>query len=301
MRGLPGRAFFNLLRRAWQEYERDYARYFASAMVYYALVSLVPLLLLVLGALGLLLRRSELAAAVELQFLEAVEASFGVALRDTFARVLQTLQEGSLIAVVVSFVGLLMTASQMFNHLRMGFRALWRHAPPLVSGPARSALRATLLEKVLAFVMMLVAGAVLLAALLLIAALQWLHARPVSVPFLSQPAAWLLAIPGPLVFAPLTFALLFRFVPPVALGWRDVWLATVLCTLAWIVGAEILASYGAHFGRNLGAYGALGGLLLVMLWINTISQMLFFGAELCKVVASRNPAADVRAQANTGN
>ena len=43
--------FFGLLRTAWQEYERDHARYFAGAMVYYALVSLLPLLLLLLAAL----------------------------------------------------------------------------------------------------------------------------------------------------------------------------------------------------------------------------------------------------------
>jgi membrane protein len=47
---------------AWIEYERDRARYLAVAMVYYALVSLVPLLLLMLAGLGLLLRFSTIAA-----------------------------------------------------------------------------------------------------------------------------------------------------------------------------------------------------------------------------------------------
>ena len=272
------------MHSAWQEYERDYARYFASAMVYYALVSVVPLLLLVLGALGLLLRRSELAAAAELQFLEAVEASFGDPLRVSLGRMLQSVEQGSVIAVVVSLVGLLLTSSKLFHHLRMTFRAIWRQEPPLVSGSARTALRATLLEKALAFVMMLATSLSLLVALLLIAALQWLRAR--HIPLLTQPAAWLLAVPGPLVVAPLTFALLFRFLPPVRLEWRHVWLASSLCATAWILGAEILASYGAYVWGNLGAYGAIGGLLIIMLWIKIVSQMLFFGAELCKVVAS---------------
>ena len=56
-----------LLRAAWQEYERDHARYFAGAMVYYALISLVPLVLLVLAVLGLLLRYTEFAARASLQ------------------------------------------------------------------------------------------------------------------------------------------------------------------------------------------------------------------------------------------
>ena len=287
MRGLARHPFFNLLHSTWQEYERDYARYFGSAMVYYTLVSLVPLLLLVLGMLGLLLRRSELAASAELQFLDAIEAGFGSAVRDTLGRLLQSLEQGSVIAVAVSLIGLLVTGSQLFHHLRMTFRAIWSHAPPLVSGTARTALRATLLEKALAYVMVLATSLLLLVALLLIAALQWLHAHPLNVPLLGQPAAWLLAIPSPLVFAPLTFALLFKFLPPVRLQWRHVWLASALCAAAWIIGAEILASYASYLGGKLGAYGAIGGLLIVMLWINVIAQMLFFGAELCKVIASR--------------
>ena len=294
MRGLAGHAFFNLLHSAWQEYERDYARYFAAAMVYHALVSLVPLLLLVLGALGLLLRRSELAATAELQFLNTVEASFGAQLRLTLGRVLQSLEQGSVMAIVVSLFGLLLTGSKLFHHLRMTFRAIWRYEPPLVSGRLGSVLRVTLLEMMLAFIMIMITSVLLLLALLLIAALQWLHARSQSVPSVSQPIAWLLALLGPFVFAPLTFALLFRFLPPVRLQWRQVWLASTLCAVAWMLGAEILASYGAYLGGNLGPYGALGGLLIIMLWINIISQMLFFGAEICKVIASRAPQAASR-------
>ena len=92
---------------------------------------------------------------------------------------------------------------------------------------------------------------------------------------------------GPLVFAPLTFALLFRFLPPVRLEWRHIWLAAALCALAWIIGAEVLSSYGATLGGKFAAYGAIGGLLILMLWINIVSQALFFGAELCKVSAAR--------------
>ena len=33
--------------------------------------------------------------------------------------------------------------------------------------------------------------------------------------------------------------------------------------------------------------GAAGVLLVMMIWMNTVSEVLFYGAELCKVVASR--------------
>ena len=62
---------------------------------------------------------------------------------------------------------------------------------------------------------------------------------------------------------------------------------SVLYGRAWIVTAEILALYGAHFG-GISASGAIGGLLVIMIWMNTVSQVLFDGAELCKVVARRD-------------
>jgi membrane protein len=279
--------FLGLLRAAWREYQHDYARYFATAIVYHALVSLVPLLLLLVAALGLILRVSDLAAAAEAELLEIVETSFGAELRQTLGQLLLNLQQGSVIAAIVSVVGLLLTGSKLFHHLRMTFRAIWKYDPPLVSGSVRGALRAKAFESALAFLMLLSSSMLLLVALLTIAALHWLYARFGNIPLVSDPLAWLLAITCPLIFAPLTFALLLRYLPPVRLEWRNVWLASVLCAGSWIIGAEIFALYSAYGGQKLGAYGAIGGVLLVMLWMNLISQTLFFGAELCKVIVAR--------------
>ena len=111
---------------------------------------------------------------------------------------------------------------------------------------------------------------------------------PDRLPLAAAIPAWLLALPGSLTIVCLTFALLFTFLPPVRLPWRHVWLAVLLCTVAWIVGAEILVLFGALFGRGPTASGAVGGLFVVMLWLNKVGQLLFYGAELCKVSFSRD-------------
>jgi membrane protein len=103
-------------------------------MVYYALVSLVPLLLLVLAGLGLLLRFSDQAAVVEQQVLRTVEASLRPELRTTIEGLLDRLQRESVVATFVSLSGLLLTGSKLISHLRLSFRAIWKYAPPLVSG-----------------------------------------------------------------------------------------------------------------------------------------------------------------------
>ncbi len=254
------------------------------AMVYYALVSLVPLLLLLLATLGLLLRVSEMAAATEQQVLRTIETSIGPGTADTIGALLVRLQEGSVVAMGAGVVGLLITGSALFRHLRLGFRALWKHDPPLAAGSVRGAVRDTLIEHATAFLMLLTAGVMLALTLGLIAVVHWLSARFDGLPRFTDTAGWLLALPVSLGLATLTFALLFKYLPPVPLRWRQVGLASVLCGIAWVVGADLMALYASFGDRN--PYGAIGGLFVVMLWMNFVSQVLFLGGVLCKVVAT---------------
>ncbi len=268
-----GRALVELLRIAWQEYERDHARYLAGAMVYYALVSLVPMLLLLLAVLGLLLRYSDFAATVERQVLATVETSFGSEIRTGIEQLLEHLEEESIVATVISLAGLLWTASVLFKHLRLSFRAIWKYTPPLVSGTVGVIVRTSFLEQIAAFAMVVAGGVLLLTTLLLIAAMQWIG------------GAWLYALPSPVIIVFLTFAFLFKLLPPARPRWSHVWFAAAFCTAAWIVGSELLILAGAFIGSSPSASVAVGGLLMIMLWMNFIAQLLFYGAEVCKVVS----------------
>ncbi|HEX7122188.1 MAG TPA: YihY/virulence factor BrkB family protein [Gemmatimonadaceae bacterium] len=270
-----GQGLVALLREAWREYQRDYARYFASAMVYYLLISLVPLLLLLLAVLGLLLRWSNTVEAARVQALEAIQAGFGADLRMTIEELLRGLEQQSILASAVSLVALAITASKVVRHLRKSFRAIWKVAPPLLSGPPHVVIRQVVAEKVIAFGMVLSGALLVLAAVALGALVTWLAG------VLNTP--WLVAIPTTLISVPAAFVLLFRYVPPVRLPWQHVWLAALLCSSAWLLGLELLAVYGAFVGSNISAYGAIGALLLGMLWLNAVSQVVFYGAEVCKV------------------
>jgi membrane protein len=278
------RSLISLLRLAWVDYERDRGRYLAAAMVYYAMLSAVPLCLLLLATLGLLLRVSSIAAAMQEQMLLRIEASFGSHLREIISQLLNTLKRGSLVASAISLVGLVLTASVLFHHLRMTFRAIWKHQPPLVSGPVRVVVRQTVLEKLISFAMVLSAGILLFVVLVLVSVTQWIN-RLLGSLSLPSGTGWLLTATS-LVIAAITFALLLKFLPPVPLRWRDIWFAVLLCSVAWVVTTELLALYAAFFGSSHSAYGVVGGILAVMVLMNTVSQMLFYGAELCKIMAT---------------
>jgi membrane protein len=283
------RATLRLLRTAWRHYERDYARYFAVGIVYYALMSLIPLLLLVLASVGLLLRSSDVASSVEQRLLSTVEVSLGEPLRGTIEGSLGWLQQESPLATAISVVGLLLTGSALFRHLRMTFRAIWKFAPPLVSGPWRAIVWATLFEQLIAFLIVLGGGILLLTGLALITMAQWLKGRLGLLPLLHGAGGWLVALAGTLLAVFCAFLLLFAVLPPVRLRFRHLWPASLLCAIGWLLGSEILALYGGYFSKNIGAYGAFAGVLVLMLWMKMMSQALFFGAELCKVIRCSAP------------
>jgi membrane protein len=279
-----GVVFVDLLRRAWIEYQRDRANYLAVAMIYYAVVSLVPLLSLLLSTLGLLLRFSPVVADAERKILIGLEAHLGTPILEPIKLVLETLQQKSIIGALISMIGLFWGASVLFKHLRLTFRAIWNYEPPLIAGSALVVARTIILEKIISLVLALGAAGLFLVALALTAAIQWTE-RLLGLFNLSvgRPLAAL----GSFVLYSITFALLFKFLPPVSIRWREIWPAAMLCAFVWVAASELLAIYGALFGGARSAYGAIGGILAALLWINIGSQALFFGAELCKVTVKR--------------
>src|SRR5262249_10264001 len=154
-----------LLRAAWQEYERDHARYFAEEMVSYEMISVVPLVRLVLAVLGLLLRYTDFAARAEQHVLTVVEGTVGLEVRKTVEHLLGQLEVESPVAALISVVGLAWAASGLFKHLRLSFRAIWKYTPPLMAGPVRVAVRATFAEYVKAYLMVVTAGLLLILGL----------------------------------------------------------------------------------------------------------------------------------------
>src|SRR5215510_3073090 len=281
-----GHSLVNLLRTAWIEYENDRANYFAAAMIYYALVSMIPIFLLLMAALGLLLRFSPVALEAQQKILVRIEASFGPQLPLTIERLLNALQRDSITATIISIGGILLAASVLFKHLRLAFRAIWKHKPLLVAGSMSIVVRETILERVIASVMVLGGGGLLLIALGLLVAANRLTRLLDSLTLHGQTTGWFVTTLSSLIITALTFALLLKFLPPIAIRWRDVWLATLLCSFPCVAAGEVLSLYGLFFERNPNAYGAIGALLALLLWMNVVSQVLFFGGELCKVVAA---------------
>lgn len=302
MRAAGPRAFVALLRATWIEFQRDRANYFAVAINYYLVLSLVPMVLLFLSGIGLLLRFSPAAVEIEQGVLLNIEKQLGSQVSQMLTRLLETVTQESVIATIVALATLVISASVVFRHLRMAFRAIWRYEPPLIEGPLRVRVFAILRERIIAFLLVLGGGALLLIGTLLIASVHGL-ARLLSNVSVLEHTGNLLAALTTLVLAAVGCGALYRALPPLPLRWRDLRPATLLCAVGWVALAELLPVYRAFFAGNESPYSAIGLALPFLLSLNLGCQLLLFGAEMCKVVAgrgadavgSRTPAAELKA------
>jgi len=84
----------------------------------------------------------------------------------------------------------------------------------------------------------------------------------------------------------LLFAMMYKILPDVKIGWSDVWIGAAMTALLFSVGKFLI---GLYLGKSgvASAYGAAGSLVLILLWVYYSSQILLFGAEFTFVYANK--------------
>ena len=84
----------------------------------------------------------------------------------------------------------------------------------------------------------------------------------------------------PSFFTFMVVLLMYRYVPDGKWTCRDGWPGAVLATVLFELLKNLFALYITNLSSNTGAYGALGGILLFLLWTYLTSNILLIGAEL---------------------
>ena len=141
-------------------------------------------------------------------------------------------------------------------------------------------------DRFLSFSIVLAIGFLLLVSLVLSAVLaalgKYMSAR------LPLPAAVWQACDFLVSFAVISalFAMIFKVLPNVRIGWHDVRIGAVGTALLFTIGKFLI---GLYLGTSsiASSFGAAGSVVIVLVWIFYSSCILFFGAEFTKVYARK--------------
>ena len=88
-----------------------------------------------------------------------------------------------------------------------------------------------------------------------------------------------------LVLVAIAVAVLLRFAPNVAVPFRWPMVGGLVFAIGWVVATALFALYVANFASYSNTYGALGGVVVLMLWFYLTAVMLLLAAELTSLLA----------------
>ena len=255
----------------------------AASLAFYTMLSLAPLLVIVIAVASLVFgqqaAQGEVVAQIEhtvgRQGAEAIQAMLAAS-RDRLSGV---------VAMIIGAVVFVVGASGVFAELQDSLNTVWGVMPK----PGRGIV-GVVRARFLSFAMVLGLGGILLVLLVVSAGLSVVDRYlDRSSPFVAIGAH----VGHELVsFGVVTIAaaMIFKVLPDAKIDWRDVWLGSAATALLFTLGKLAI---GFYLGRSSvsSTYGAAGSFVVLLLWTYYSAQILFFGAEITRVVAKRNGAA----------
>ena len=263
----------NLVKQSFSDFGEDQALRLSAALAYYAAFSIPSLLLIIIGIIGLVYS-GDVAGKVQEQIAlligeGAAEALMAGAQKDT--------QYSGLAATIFGVAVLLFGASGVFGQLQDAMNTIWEVKPK----PGRGFF-GLIKERFLSFTMVL--GTVFLLLISLVVSTV-VSAFAGALPG-GEALGYTIELALSFIVISFMFALIFKYVPDVKIGWRDVWVGAVVTGALFTIGKFLI---GFYLGRSdmASQYGAAGPLLIILAWVYYSSAILFVGAEFTQVYANQ--------------
>ncbi len=266
------RRFIHFVRCIYQNTLDDEIAERASALAFYAMFSIFPLLLLGVTAAGYFLEDPALVRQLTesiANLLPSGNAIFGGLVEEA----LKSQGASGLIGVV----SLLWGASSFFNGLQRTVNRIF----------STKNSRSSWLGRALGILMAIAVGALLLAAFLITTAsrlvLSYLPLAPEGSRFWETWGNQGIVI----LMATVTFTLLYRYIPSRRPRMRPTLVGAITAAIGWIVATFGLLWYVASgLARYNLIYGSIAAVIVFLVWLYVTNFILLLGAELTAYLSS---------------
>lgn len=261
----------------------------AAALTFFTVLSLAPLLVMAIGIAGFVygdqVAEQEIIQRASEFTSDEIATIIGSLIKNASLQ-----PESGLIASTVSLAVLLFAATGVFSQLHFTFNEIWQ-----VPIEDRSGWWFVVRSRLAGITLVLVAGVLLLATIILSTALEtfgewWAE-------FFPNTVRWILVADRGVAFllTPLVLSVFFWMLPVTKVHWRDVWPAGLL-TAGLIALSRFLIGFYLRFSSTSEAYGAAGSLVVLLIWVYVTGMVVFYGAAFshawAQVFGSRSGSAE---------
>jgi membrane protein len=281
MRALLAQGPFKLLQESVALWQQRRAPLLSAALAYYMVFSLSPLLMLSVSIASIVFGSE---AAID-RLIAQLEDYLGREAAALIEEVLSASQSQANLATTLISAGILLfAASLIFRQLKLVLNMVWDTVPE--PAPGFSGILHQVKTYLLSLLTALSVGLLLLLSLVVSTLLAILDERLLArwpefaglLDWAEFLVLWLIPV--------VLFAIIFKVLPDVTIAWRDVWLGALVTTLLFSVGARLVGLY-FRFGTITSVQGAVGTVLVLLLWLYYSAQIFLMGAAFTRAYADR--------------
>ena len=269
---LPRASWPDTLKRTLRGFKDDKLNHWGAALTYYAVLSIFPALLVLVSLVGLFGNPERITKVLT----DTVSELGPSTAASTFQGPIESItgnRGGAGVMLVVSVLGALWAASGYVSAFADASNSIYQVEE------GRPIWKLKPLQLLVTFVLVLIAAMVMLALVLsgpIVGALGGALGISDSALGVWRYAKW----PAMVVLLLVIFGVLYYTAPNARVsGVRWVTGGAVVALVAWILASIALAIYVAKFGSYNKTYGALGGVVVFLLWLWLTNLAILLGAE----------------------
>lgn len=264
---------FSVVKEAGGNFLKDQALVFAASLAFYTALSLAPLLVVLIGIMGLL------GPDAQQNLVEQIRSTVGPQAAEGINMILANMERNpgaGRLSTIFGSAMLLIAATGLFIQLQTALNRIWD-----VKVKPGQAIWGWFRKRLMSLGMVL--------GIVLIAFVSLFISAGIEIAFGGTIGGRLwqgLNLTISLLIFILLFAMIYRYLPDVNITWHDVLVGAVLTSILFVAGKWAISLYLGYSSVG-SAYGAAGSLVVLLLWVYYAALILFFGAELTQVYARR--------------
>lgn len=274
---------FTLLKATAEGFGNDKVSKMSAALSYYTIFALAPLLIIILAVVSFVLGDDAQQGKIFQQINEFVGPD-AAALIQSLIQNLST-GKGSVIASIIGIGTLIFASTKVFVEMQDSLNTIFNVKPK----PRRGWVK-LLIDRALSFSIVLILGFLLVVSLLLNVIISIISNTLINylpdftvfgLNLFDETTSIILYLVNTFItFIVLSvlFGCIFKFLPDVKIQWKDVRSGAFFTAILFMIGKWAIGLY-MQYAAPASGYGAAGSIVIILLWINYTSSILFFGAE----------------------
>lgn len=283
IRKLTWREVAQLWRDVFRDFFAEKGFFHGAAMSYYTVFALVPILYLSIISFGKIIGQAEMLRIIEKFMREQV----GIQDVDEILRLIgqANFERGSFVLNVIGIVSLLLTSTALFASLRNSINAFYG-LDDVVLRRKKKVVK-NIVSRLVSIAMLMVFGLVIVLAYFLQIFLLSFGAKLLND---ADSLLWIVRfmVQYGISFGTniLLFSLVFKYLHDGKVAWKLAFAGSIVTAVLFYVGQTLIKYYLQHY--FFGAHGgAIGSILILLVFVFYTSQIIFFGAKFTAVYGAK--------------